>query len=85
MPWADKERKRAYKRSPERLAGRLELDQSGVAAILADVRSGRRYIDIAADWLIHEADVSDLAIAHGISRRRRRTSAAGAAADGGRP
>ena len=66
-----RERQRAYRRDIDRLKKCLELDDSGVAAIMAAVAAGRRYKDIAADWLIEEADVSNIAIAHGVVRRPR--------------
>ena len=68
-----RERKRAYRRDIDRLKKRLDLDDSGVAAIMAAVAAGQRYSDIAADWLIAEADVSNLAIVHGVVRRPRKT------------
>ena len=67
-----RERKRAYARDIDRLKKRLELDDSGVAAIMAAVAAGHRYKDIAKDWLIDAGDVSDIAIAHGVVRRPRK-------------
>lgn len=37
--------------------------------IIAACRSGRPYLDIAADWLIHESHVCKIAIAAGIHRQ----------------
>ena len=70
-----KERKRAYARDIDRLKKRLDLDDSGVAAIMAAVAAGQRYLDIAVDWLISEDDVSLIAIANGVVRRPRKTLA----------
>ena len=66
-----KERRRALRRDAAALARRLELAPDGVEAILNDARNGRRYLDIALDWLIEESDVGALARAHGIERRPR--------------
>ncbi len=67
-----KERKRAYHRDQEKIAQRLELAADGIEAIMKEVRAGRRYIDIADDWLIAESDVSDIAIANGVRRKVRK-------------
>lgn len=85
-PEVQRERKRAYAQKPEvrerqralksdlaHLMKRLELDASGIAAIMESVRGGQKYIEIAEDWLIDEGDVSAIAVAHGVFRRPRRT------------
>ena len=71
----NKERQRAYRHDINRLKKRLDLDDSGVAAIMAAVAAGQRYSDIAADWLIDEVDVSHIANAHGVVRRPRKAVA----------
>jgi len=76
----NKERQRAYAQryhsDVKAIKRRLELDDSGISSILAAIADGERYIDIAADWLITEADVGDIARAHGLRRRRSPTSTA---------
>jgi hypothetical protein len=67
-----RERQRALKRDINALMRRLELAPDGVRSILAAIDDGQRYIDIAADWLINESDVSDIAPPHGIRRHRRK-------------
>jgi hypothetical protein len=60
---------RAWESNPEKQARRLELDASGVAAILTRIDAGDLYSEIATDWLIAPHDVSILGRAHGRSRK----------------
>ncbi len=48
-------------------------------AIVADAKSGRPYIEIALDWLISEARVSQIARAAGIRRQTSKGNVTGAA------
>ena len=68
----NKERKRAYRKDLKSIMRRLELDQSGLDAILSAIADEAPYIEIAIDWLIEESDVSAIATAHGIYRRGRK-------------
>jgi hypothetical protein len=45
-----------------------ELDADGFAALVADLKAGRRHVDIARDWLIAQSNVSAIAIAVGIRK-----------------
>lgn len=47
---------------------RAQLDAAGFAGLVADIRSGRPYDRIGADWLLSKHDVSLIAIAVGIRK-----------------
>jgi len=57
--------------------GWLQPDE--VRQVLEEIRAGRRYADIAADWLVTEGTISRLACKHGIERRPRKAAAVAAA------
>lgn len=50
-------------------ASRGWLTEQQRQLIVADIRSGRRFIDIATDWLVNETTVSRIAREHGLQRQ----------------
>ena len=66
-----KERKRAYHNDIGLICRRTELAADGIGEIVKEIRAGRRYIDIAVDWLIDEGDVCDIARVHKLGRKSR--------------
>lgn len=69
-----RERMRALNADPEFKAKMGFLTPSQIDDIADLLRSGRRYIDIALDYLITESHVAHLAKALGLQRRPRRAT-----------
>lgn len=68
-----RERMKRLHADPEHRAKRGYLTPEQTEAVIEQIRSGARYIDIALDWLISERRVAQIASANGIRRHRSRS------------